>query len=58
VLSESLQENPNNRELLSAALQFSREKGDVVAALEYAERMARLVPNDSRSGDLIRELKR
>ncbi|MGQ0682182.1 tetratricopeptide repeat protein [Bradyrhizobium sp.] len=58
VLKESLQANPNNRELLSAAINFSREKGDIVAALDYAERMARLVPNDPRLADLIGELKR
>ena len=58
VLNEGLQANPNNRELLSAAIHFSREKGDVIAALEYSERMARLLPNDSRLVDLIRELKR
>jgi len=58
VLKESLQGNPNNRELLSAAINFSREKGDVVTALEYAERMARLIPNDTRLTDLVGELKR
>lgn len=58
VLKASLQENPNNRELLSAAISFSREKGDVVGALDYAERMARLMPNDSLLADLIGELKR
>jgi predicted CXXCH cytochrome family protein len=58
VLKASLQGHPNNRELLSAALNFSREKGDAVTALEYAERLARLVPNDASLADLIGELKR
>ncbi|MBR0714595.1 cytochrome c3 family protein [Bradyrhizobium liaoningense] len=58
VLKASLRGHPNNLELLSAALNFSREKGDVVAALEYAERMALLLPDDSRLANLIKELKR
>jgi hypothetical protein len=39
-------------------LNFSRERGDVTAALDYAERLALLLPDDSRLADLIRELKR
>ena len=58
VLQEGLRAHPNNLEMLSAAMNFSREKGDNAAALEYAERLARLLPDDSRLGDLIRELKR
>ena len=58
VLQEGLRAHPNNLAMLSAAMNFSREKGDNAAALEYAERLARLLPDDSRLGDLIRELKR
>jgi predicted CXXCH cytochrome family protein len=58
VLKNSLRAHPTNLELLSAALNFSREKGDIVAALEYAERMARLLPGDSQLAALVRELKR
>jgi Flp pilus assembly protein TadD len=58
VLKEGLRGRPNNLERLSAAINFSREKGDVAAALEYAERMARLRPDDSRLADLVRKLKR
>ena len=58
VLQEGLRAHPNNLEMLSAAMNFSHEKGDNAAALEYAERLARLLPDDSRLGDLIRELKR
>jgi predicted ATPase len=50
--------HPGNLELLSAAFNFSREKGDATAALDYAERMARLLPNDQRLNDLVRELRR
>lgn len=58
VLNDALLKHPNNLELLSAAFNFSREKGDATAALDYAERLARLLPNDSRLNDLIRELRR
>lgn len=58
VLNDALLQHPNNLELLSAAFNFSREKGDATAALDYAERLARLLPNDSRLNDLIRELRR
>ncbi len=58
VLRDSLREHPNNPDLLSAAFAFSRESGDAVAALEYAERMARLRPGDRGLADVIRQLKR
>lgn len=58
VLNQSLRGHPNNLELLSAALNVSREKGDIAAALGYAERLALLRPDDPRLANLIRELKR
>ncbi|MDA9468926.1 hypothetical protein XH87_30775 [Bradyrhizobium sp. CCBAU 53415] len=58
VLNQSLRRHPNNLELLSAALSFSREKGDIEAALRYAERLALFRPDDPRLRNLIRELKR
>lgn len=58
VLRDGLQQHPNNLELLSAAFAFSREKGDAVAALDYAERMARLRPGDQGLADLVRQLGR
>ncbi|KRQ17089.1 hypothetical protein AOQ71_03940 [Bradyrhizobium manausense] len=58
VLKEGLRGHPDNLELLSAALNFSREKGDAVAALEYAEHIGRLLPGDTRLADVIRELRR
>ncbi|WP_456747651.1 cytochrome c3 family protein [Bradyrhizobium sp. USDA 4354] len=58
VLNQSLRGHPNNLELLSAALSFSREKGDIAAALGYAERLALLRPDDPRLTNLVRELKR
>lgn len=58
VVKESLRGHPNDLDLLSAAINLNREKGDVAAALPYAERMARLRPDDPRLADLIEELKR
>ncbi|QOZ56018.1 cytochrome c3 family protein [Bradyrhizobium sp. CCBAU 53338] len=58
VLNESLRTHPDDVELLSAAISFSRQKGDTRAALEYAERLARLRPDDSSLAELIRELNR
>jgi Flp pilus assembly protein TadD len=58
VLKESLRAHPDDLELLSAALSFSREGADQKAALEYAERLARLRPGDAGLADLVRELKR
>jgi Flp pilus assembly protein TadD len=58
LVKESLRGHPNDLDLLSAAVNFNREKGDVAAALPYAERMARLRPDDPRLPNLIKELKR
>ncbi|UWU95355.1 cytochrome c3 family protein [Bradyrhizobium sp. CB1015] len=58
VLNQSLRGHPNDPELLSAALNISRETGDRAAALGYAERLALLRPDDPRLANLIRELKR
>nr|GAJ34192.1 hypothetical protein BDOA9_0133900 [Bradyrhizobium sp. DOA9] len=58
VLNQSLRRHPNNPELLLAALNFSREKGDSEAALGYAERLALLRPEDPHLTNLIKELKR
>jgi hypothetical protein len=37
---------------------FSRDSGDVGAALEYAERMARITPADPSLAGLIQDLQR
>jgi Flp pilus assembly protein TadD len=58
VVKESLRGDPNNLDLLSAAVTLCRQKGDVAAALPYAERMARPRPEDPRLTSLIKELKR
>src|SRR5690242_9564944 len=57
VLKESLREHPNDRAALSAAVTFSNQKGDSVAALDCAERLARLIPEDPRLRATINELR-
>ena len=46
VLKESLARHPDDRETMLALVTFSRDAGDIGAALEYAERLSRLTPND------------
>jgi len=57
-LKASLQRHPDDRELLSAALNLAREQNDVVAALQYAERLGRLFPQDRDLSALIEQLRR
>ncbi|WP_349253714.1 cytochrome c3 family protein [Bradyrhizobium sp. CB82] len=57
VLKASLSRHPNDRDGLSAAIAFSRESGDFAAALEFAERLARLIPGDHALTQLIEQLK-
>lgn len=58
ILKQSLQRHPNDRELLSAALVLSREQDDSVAALQYAEALGRLAPQDRDLANLIEQLRR
>ncbi|WP_080663503.1 tetratricopeptide repeat protein [Bradyrhizobium elkanii] len=46
VLKANLTRHPDDRESLSALVSFSRDSGNIAAALEYAERLSRLLPND------------
>jgi predicted CXXCH cytochrome family protein len=51
VLKENLARHPDDRETMLALVTFNRDAGDIGAALEYAEQLSRLTPNDP---DLIR----
>ena len=57
-LKEGLARNPNERDILLALINFSREAGDAGAALDYAERLAKIAPNDRALDGLIQELRR
>ena len=46
LLKENLARHPYDRETMLALVTFSRDAGDIGAALEYAEQLSRLTPND------------
>ncbi|MCP3470250.1 hypothetical protein NLM33_07920 [Bradyrhizobium sp. CCGUVB1N3] len=56
VLRNSLQKHRNDRDLLSAALALSREKGDRASALGYAQQLSRLMPGNREIEVLIKQL--
>jgi predicted CXXCH cytochrome family protein len=58
VLKEGLAKHPNDREILSALISFNRDAGNIEGALEYAERLGRITPNDRGIVALIQELQR
>jgi predicted CXXCH cytochrome family protein len=58
VLKDSSTRHPSDRDTLLALISFSREAGDAGAALDYAERLARIAPDDRALGGLIQELRR
>lgn len=57
VPKENTRRHPNDRETLSAAIAFCREKRGFTAALDYAERLARLLLEDPNLARLIEELR-
>jgi predicted CXXCH cytochrome family protein len=58
VLKENLARHPSNREILLALVAFNRDSGNLAAALEYAEQLASLAPNDIQVANLVAELRR
>ena len=58
VLKANLERHSNDRETLSALVNFSREAGDIRGALEYAERLAKLSSADAGLSQLIGSLRR
>jgi Flp pilus assembly protein TadD len=57
ILKNALAQHPNDSALLSAAINFAREAGDIPTALQYAEQLARLLPDDRNLARLIAYLK-
>jgi predicted CXXCH cytochrome family protein len=57
-LREGLTRHPEDRDILQALTTFNRDAGDVAAALDYAERLARLAPGDRNLASLIDDLRR
>jgi Flp pilus assembly protein TadD len=57
VLRENLARHPYDRDTLIALIGFSRDQGDSAAALQYAERLARIEPNDASLAKVIEDLR-
>jgi hypothetical protein len=58
VLKDGLAKHPDNRDMLSTLITFSRDGGNMVAALEYAEQLARITPDDRDLANFIQDLRR
>jgi predicted CXXCH cytochrome family protein len=57
-LTDALAKHPEDRDILSALATINRDAGDITAALEFAERLARLAPGDPGPASLVDELRR
>ncbi|MFI5322512.1 MAG: tetratricopeptide repeat protein [Thermodesulfobacteriota bacterium] len=58
VLEEINMRHPGDREVLYALINFNRENGRVPEALEYAEKLVELSPEDSGARRILQELKK
>jgi Flp pilus assembly protein TadD len=56
-LVEALARRPENRWILIGLVQLSREAGDLASALNYAERLASLMPNDQDAARSVAEIR-
>lgn len=57
VLKESLARHLSDRDTLLALVMFNRDAGNIPAALDYAERLAKIVPMDTEVAHIVQELK-
>jgi Tfp pilus assembly protein PilF len=55
-LKDNLARHPGDHDTLQALISFSRDAGDATTALEYAERLSRLMPGDPSLARLITDL--
>ena len=58
VLVDTLTRHPDNREILTGLVQISRQAGDLASALQYAERLSIVMPNDADLARFVEELRR
>jgi predicted CXXCH cytochrome family protein len=56
ILKENLARHPADRDTLLALVSFHRDAGELATALEYAERLARIAPNDRDVAALVQTL--
>jgi len=57
-LKESQTRHPDNRDMVLAIINFSREAGDLSTALQYAEHAARIAPDDPAVSGMLEQLRR
>jgi predicted CXXCH cytochrome family protein len=57
LLKDNLAKHPDDRETLLALVTYNRDAGDISAALEYAERLARIAPADRSVAALLEVLR-
>ena len=58
VLQDSLARHPDDRDTLLALISFSRDGGDIPAAIAYAQQLARIAPADPSIARLLQDLER
>jgi len=58
ILKENLAKHSTDRDTLLALVSFNRDAGNIAAALDYAQRLAQIAPNDRRVSELVDTLKR
>jgi len=58
VLKDGLKRHPDDRAILGALVSFSRDAGDFATALQYAERLAAITPDNREIAELIESLRR
>ena len=58
ILTDNLAKNPSDRDTLVALVTFYRDAGNIPMALDYAERLARVAPDDRNISGLVDSLKR
>ena len=57
-LKQNLARHPNDRDTLRALINFSREFGDIGFALEFAEKLQQILPDEEGLTAVIQELRR
>ena len=57
MLKDGLARHPEDRDILLALITFNRDAGKLSTALDYAERLARIAPNDREVANLVQSLR-
>src|SRR5262249_40550254 len=58
VLKAAQAKSPGDRDILLALINYHREAADFIAALDYAERLAKIAPDDQSVAALVRDFRR